>query len=271
MKCIPLIMLICFGFTSLSNDYVGSTPADVTVRKFLGINLEDSIDFIRWNLAITDNKFQLSCNYGLCEPNTTGFRAGGNLVKLSGTVKRENQSFTLQLADRTLKILIVNNNLLQFTEHGGEPMIGNSGWSYTLNKENPDRTLAADVPSGKMNVRDSLIFFGRTACMPLEFMARSPQCRKLKWVITFYGSTEQSYPSSFKIRSTYNHHEPRTGKCAILKNEKGEDIINLELSDVHLFIKPLSADVLVFTDRKGVPLVGDRDFGFTLNKKIREY
>lgn len=267
MKFLLLVCLVGLQSLVFATDYTGSTPAHLTVRSFLGINLKDSIDFIRWNLRITENKFELRCNYGLCEPGTPGFRNGGSHVTLNGNLTKENQVYTLQLPNRVLKILMLNTNLIHITESDGTPMIGNSGWSYTLNNEQPDKTLNSIIPSTGMSVTDSLVFVGRTPCMPQNFMARSEQCEKVKWLITFYGPAAGGYPSKFKIRSTYKHPQPRYGACAIIKNEKGELLLNLELPDVHLYLKPVSPDVLVFTDKNGIPLVGDKDFGFTLNTK----
>ena len=53
--------------------YTGSTPADPFVRSFLGIALQDSVDFVRWQLTFQNNNYTLNCNYGIGKPNTNGF------------------------------------------------------------------------------------------------------------------------------------------------------------------------------------------------------
>src|SRR5689334_14865582 len=64
--------------------FVGCTPAAPVVRSFLGISLNDSVDFIRWKLIIDDDHYQLECNYGIGKPNTKGFINGGKKIGLNG-------------------------------------------------------------------------------------------------------------------------------------------------------------------------------------------
>src|SRR5437764_10257628 len=68
MKLLSLFIvcsLLCFTKQKKEKDYVGSTPAHGEVRDFLDISLTDSIDFIRWKLAITNDNYQLDCSYGV--------------------------------------------------------------------------------------------------------------------------------------------------------------------------------------------------------------
>lgn len=69
--------------------YTGSTPADPVVRTFLGISLQDSVDFIRWQLILHKDNYQLNCNYGVGQPNTNGFINGGKKIEISGALNKE--------------------------------------------------------------------------------------------------------------------------------------------------------------------------------------
>ena len=81
--------------SSKETNYTASTPAAPIVRTFLGISLTDSIDFIRWKLSITDNKYSLECNYGIGQPNTNGFYDGGKKVVFSGIAKKDNNKYII--------------------------------------------------------------------------------------------------------------------------------------------------------------------------------
>jgi hypothetical protein len=65
-----LIFLIVSSAHGEEKKYTGSTPADPVVRLFLDIPLQDSVDFIRWQLTLHDDRYSLDCNYGIGKPNT---------------------------------------------------------------------------------------------------------------------------------------------------------------------------------------------------------
>ena len=55
-----LFMVSCAN--GKDRNFTGSTPAATVVREFLGVDLRDSIDFIRWKLVLNDLHFKLECN-----------------------------------------------------------------------------------------------------------------------------------------------------------------------------------------------------------------
>lgn len=112
--------------------YTGSTPAGQTVKSFLGIPLPDSIDFIRWKVTISDNHYQLSCNYGIGKPNTNGFIDGGTKMELSGECKKGENYYQFRNGTKTLKVIQLNEDLLHLLNTDNSLLIGNGGWSYTL-------------------------------------------------------------------------------------------------------------------------------------------
>ena len=83
------VLLFILNGNSKENTYTGSTPANPSIRLFLGIALRDSIDFIRWQLILDDKHYTLNCNYGIGKPNTNGFINGGKKVTLSGAVSKK--------------------------------------------------------------------------------------------------------------------------------------------------------------------------------------
>lgn len=66
---------------NLSSDInlVASIPGEEQIKSFLAIPLNTRVDFIRWNLSLTNTKtskqtFTLNINYGEAQPNTLGFK-----------------------------------------------------------------------------------------------------------------------------------------------------------------------------------------------------
>src|SRR5687767_14552277 len=93
-------------------NYTASTPADKNVRNFLGINLKDSIDFIRWNLKLTDDsEFKLSCSYGIGKPNTNGF-IDEKKVEIKGVLAKQGNVYMFSAGGKSLSFVELNQNLL---------------------------------------------------------------------------------------------------------------------------------------------------------------
>ena len=117
--------------------YTASTPADTLVRKFLDIPLADSVDFIRWKLVLSDTHYALRCTYGIGKKNTNGFINGGKTISISGTIKKEKNKFFLYNGDNYLQVLVLNDDLLHIVNADQSLVVGNGGWSYTLNNMTP--------------------------------------------------------------------------------------------------------------------------------------
>ena len=91
MKSVFLVFLVIL-LASCANGkekiYIGSTPAtNIDVRSFLGIPFADSIDFIKWKVTLTDNRYSLQCQFGISKPNTDGFINDGIKIQLKGALK----------------------------------------------------------------------------------------------------------------------------------------------------------------------------------------
>ena len=140
MRMIPAflsILLIVSGAAGKEKIFTGSTPAGAIVKTFLGIPLPDSVDFIRWKLVVHDNQYQLQCNYGIGRPNTNGFMNDGKKIELTGTLGNEKGDYQLQNGNHTLKIAKLNEDLLHLQDADNNLLVGNGGWSYTLNNVRP--------------------------------------------------------------------------------------------------------------------------------------
>ncbi|HEX6849564.1 MAG TPA: hypothetical protein VF144_21405 [Chitinophagaceae bacterium] len=183
-----LLSMIVFVFCANSKEtnYTASTPAGSIVRTFLGISLTDSIDFIRWKLSLTDNKYSLECNYGIGKPNTNGFYNGGKKVSFSGFVKKENNIYTLINGSKSLKFAELNLNLLHLLNNDNTLLVGNGGWSYVLNSLTPTATSKFSIIAKPMVLKDSIAFEGRTPCGIPNIIEAGKECYKLKWYLVLY-------------------------------------------------------------------------------------
>lgn len=250
-------------------DYTGSTPAAATIRSFLGISLSDSIDFIRWQLTLRGNRYQLNCNYGIGKPNTSGFINGGKHVKLDGPIEKEENRLLLNNAGKMLTIVELNENLLHLLDGNNNLLVGNAGWSYTLNSTNPAIVDNVNVTAKQGTAKDSLIFEGRTPCKVPGIVRNGIDCYKLKWHIVFKTDASQNNTGRYKVIGTpWRIEGGRDGKWEIGTGENGRVIYRLKDENGNSFLNLLKLDenILVFTDEQGRLLVGNQDFSYTLNR-----
>lgn len=274
MKFISTLLLVfltaCVNGKQVS--YIGSTPANSpAVRGFLGIPLSDSVDFIRWNIVLQDNKFSMKCNYGIGKPNTNGFMQGGKWVELNGVMRKENHYYYfLEAKNKILGLLELSNSLLHLLDTDKTLLIGNGGWSYTLNREKGEVSPpTANYLSKQIVLKDTVVFQGRTPCWDFPLVNSSPQCYKKKWLIVLYADPKTKQPTTYHLNGNSRGEGGTKGKWKIINGKNGKVIYQLfsetEVTPLELLL--LDENVLAFTDNKGQLLVGNEDFSYTLNRK----
>jgi hypothetical protein len=264
------ILLVVSCANGTEKTYIGSTPADTVIRSFLGISLSDSVDFIRWKFILQGNRYQLQCNYGIGKANTNGFINGGTEIHLSGECSKKNNYYLFRNGTKTLKAVELNEDLLHLTNADNSLLIGNGGWSYTLNNIMPLGTDQVSVIAPPTVFTDSIIFVGRTPCQVPGVIAPGSLCYKLKWLIVLYANTEMNQPGNYKVLgSPWRKEGGRTGSWKIIAGKKGSTIYQLNDKNGNGFLYLLKLDdhILVFTDAQGKLLVGNEDFSYTLNRK----
>ncbi len=251
--------------------YTGSTPAGIVVRNFLDIPLTDSVDFIRWKFIITDNQYQLQCNYGINKPNTNGFINNGKKIELSGLFSKEKNWFRLQNGDKVLQLAQLNENLLHLLDEANKLLVGNGGWSYTLNNITPIISDQLSITPEPTVIKDSMAFEGRSPCKIPGVVPAGTDCYKLKWLIFLYGNAAANKPGTYKVLGTpYRQEGGRTGNWEIITGKNSSIIyqLNDEKGNPMLRLLKLNENILVFTDTSGQLLSGDEDFSYTLNKRF---
>ncbi len=274
MKILATVLSIIF-FVSCANsketNYTASTPAGPIVKRFLGIPLTDSIDFIRWKLSLNDFKYSVECNYGIGKPNTNGFYNGGKKVVLSGPVQRDENNYILKNGDQILKLVELNANLLHIINNDNSLLVGNGGWSYAINNMAPSANAKVSLSPKQTVIRDSIAFEGRTPCGVPGIVEAGKECYKLKWLIVLYGNVAKNEAATYKLFGTpYRVEGGRRGNWKITAGKDGRIIYQLFDKGGKPFIHLLKLDegVLIFADAKGNLLVGDRDFSYTLNRRF---
>ena len=263
-----LILLIVSCASAKETTYTGSTPAGAVVRSFLGIPLSDSVDFIRWKFIISDNLYQLQCNYGISKANTDGFINGGEKIELNGVCRKDKNYFKFQNQTKTLKAIELNTDLLHLLNADDSMLVGNGSWSYTLNNISPSGNDEISIIAAPGALKDSIAFEGRTPCKVPGVVATGSLCYKLKWYIVLYANARINKPGSYKVFGTqWRKKGARTGNWKIITGKKGRTIYQLNDDNGNgflYFLKP-SEHILMFTDARGKLLVGDEDFSYTLN------
>jgi hypothetical protein len=264
------ILLFVSATRGTERAYTGSTPANTAVKTFIGIPLSDSVDFIRWKLILSDHRYELQCNYGIGKPNTNGFINGGKKIALKGDYRKEANTYRFTNGTKTLKAVELNTTLLHLLNDDKTLMVGNGGWSYTLNNMTPSASAQFSLTPLFSPLKDSMVFDGRTPCDIPGVIAPGTICYKLKWSIVLYADTRKKEPMGYRILGTaWRNERVRKGAWKIVTTQNGR--ITYQLSDDKgngfLYLLKLDEGVLVFTDAKGKLLVGNEDFSYTLNRR----
>jgi len=265
------IVLITACASGKEKAYTGCTPVAPIVRIFLGISLTDSVDFIRWNLTLTENQYTVHCNYGIGKPNTNGFYNGGKIIDLTGELKKEKNIYQFKYGNRALKMVELNSNLLHMLAADNSLLIGNGGFSYTLNNLAPSATDQTSIAARPTALKDSMAFHGRTPCGVPGIIAPGKECNKLKWYIILYADKEKNSPSTYRILGTpYRVEGSRKANWKIITGKDNRTIyqLNDEKENPLIYLLKLDEGVVIFTDAKGNLLVGDHDFSYTLDRRF---
>lgn len=293
-----LTFIWCIGlnsscsFASGKNDitvFVGCTPGDELIKSQLGIPNEMTIDFIKWDLALDKlnrNTFVLNIVYGESQPNTVGFKEGGQKKSYQGEYRifKDNNSEIYQLKSSgfqtEIALLKLNADLFHLLTPQNQLMIGNGGWSYTLNNKTPDNNnyLLPTLKNSTSVLKDTslqVIYDGRTPCQ--DFAAENnltvnQSCFKLKWKLILNRDPKTLQPTTYTLKRTSSRESHIIGNWTIVKGiTSNPDAIIFKLDPdkpnqtISLFVGDES--VLFFLHKDNSLFIGNDNFSFTLNKR----
>ena len=270
-----LFALIMFGSCAKGKEiiYKGCTPAHPEVRDFLGVSLTDSVDFVRWKIVLRSGSYDLDCRYGISKPSTSGFMDEKTIV-FSGTLSKQGNYYQLQREGKTFYLLEINSNLLHLTDKHKAMLIGDGGYSYALNSDNPIRSDRFNLPLKQSAPEKYMAFQGRTPCKEIASLMgedKGPACNKMKWYVILYLDSVTCQPSYYlKGGRGYKKETMTRGSWEITRGRDGRIIYKLEAEKKNFAVYLLRGDdnILFFTDADGNLLVGNEDFSYTLNRTI---
>ncbi len=290
---------ICFLLLSLNSHcvfatdktlYVACTPGDALIKAQLGISNNIVIDFIKWDLTLESsrlNSFELNIVYGESQPNTLGFKNGGLKKSYQGAYRisqyDRNEIYYLKSKDFSGEIAMVKLDATVF--HLLTPqkklMVGNGGWSYTLNKKNPDNNkyLLPVFRNSASILKDTLlqvVYDGRTPCLDFaeeNNLTVSESCFKLKWKLILNKDPKTLKPSTYALKRTNSRESDIVGNWKIIKGSSlNPNAIILQLDPdkpaktISLFVA--DENVLFFLHKNETLFKGNENFSFTLNKRM---
>jgi hypothetical protein len=278
--------------------FVGSTPAGNYIRSVLGIATDTKVDFIEWTLDLrtvdaSANTFELHITFGEGQPNTTGFKNGGQTSGFTGTYKvlKSNQPPVnvkrYQLISSkffgNLSLVQLNENLLHLLNPDFTLIGGNGGWDYTLNRKEP---IESSGPLPVLTAASTLItqktrevvFAGRTPCQEVarEYnLQKNEDCFKLKWKLTLKRDSITFLPTTYQLSSTIDRSRIIEGTWAIIKGIEGNpDVVLYQLDpdkpDQSFYFLAGDQNVLFFLTKKKQLLTGNNKFSFTLSKSTEQ-
>jgi len=289
-----ILMLFVLVWTSCSATntkseiiFIGSTPGDETVKTMLTIPAEIMVDFIRWSLTLDNkNSFVLNIHYGEAQPNTLGFKGDGEKKTFKGTFsvsgnKNFKEVYHLKSPDLFTEISIakLNENIFHLLTSQNQLMVGNGGWSYSLNRKEPvqnnEISIASKIGEDKSQ---QLVYDGRTPCQEIakehSEMKETSSCFKIKWRLILNRDSITHQPTTCTMRNVVDN-QPRdiAGTWEVIKGTAANPdaiIYKIKVDNLvepHLFLVG-DDNVLFFLDKNNKPMIGNKDFSFTLNKKL---
>jgi hypothetical protein len=293
---------------SVAAEFVGSTPDGALPREFVGgLATNMPCHCIMWHLTLSTNQntalpatFNLIARYRIPARGNTNQSADGPRVAVHGTweilkgTKSGSDAVVYRLnaekPQRSLSFMSVGANLLHLLNPDGSLMVGNGGWSYTLNRadhsEKPvDPSLAMSAPDMSYKISPLAngpavfgVFEGRSPCHGIARELKVPQhagCSKAKWRITLYQNPETRAPTTYKVEGTLYRQVAREGTWSIVpgaKTDANAIVYRLSPTQTEAALLLLKADdnVLFFLDQDREPMVGHAEFSYTLNRVAKK-
>jgi len=244
----------------------------------------------------TPATYTLESAYGVPQPNTPGLAEGGTPIAMEGKwaivkgtkIDPEIEVYQLYSEDSQIAVsfLKMSEDILHVLNNNQTMMVGNGGWSYTLNRtdnrpqlqitEQPDSPPGAPtrppippVPGGSTMLG---AFEGRLPCHEIVFemlnIAPYPGCMKQKTRVTLYLDQNTGAPSTYMSMGTRTIQEGKWTMIEGTDDDQDAVIYQLNLSDSQEPVSFLKADEnhLFLLDRAGNLLVGNALFSYTLSR-----
>ena len=129
--------------------FVGATPCLKGSQPVSGIPQDSNCEFIKWKLTLYVNdknepaNYRLEYEYGISQPSTEGFK-DGKIVSAEGRwqinkgANKNPAALVYQLdpdnPSRSISFIKLSDGILHLLDNEKRLMVGNPGFSFTLNK-----------------------------------------------------------------------------------------------------------------------------------------
>lgn len=287
--------------------FVATSPCDVVSRSLLRVPPAAGCELIKWQLTLDQDAtthapttYRLTYTYGLPQQGTTGLIQGGTKVEREGRWAivrgaKAGPSATVYQLDQdkpseSVSFLQVDHNLIHLLDRDGKLVVGNAGWSYTLNRAGGDGrptqqarplSTSAATPVSRVapvsTTTDSSVagaFVGRTPCREVAALlnrAVGADCVKVKWELTLYQDQHKLTPAAYRLRGTFFRERIVEGTWAIVRGTKTDPAaviyqLDPDKTQGSLFFLKADDNVLLFLDKERNLLVGNANFSYTLNR-----
>ena len=209
--------------------------------------------------------------------------------KIAKGTKSAPDAIVFELAG-AVALVKVNHDILHVMNPDRSLMVGNGGWSYTLNRaesaEKPgDPDLAVNTPSQSYTISPVAtgatvfgVFEGRSPWLGIARELKLTEDAggiKAKWRVTLYHNPDTQAPTTYRVEGSLHRKGAREGKWTIQRgNETDRNAIVYCLAPTAtapaLYLLKGDDNVLFFLDQKQKPLVGHADFSYTLNRRATD-
>lgn len=270
--------------------FVGTSPCAGFLKAKLQIPAAENCDRIQWQVSLHDSgKYELKREYGYHVDNRTYLKKGRTSLTGTWTTAKGRASdpngVVVQIdgdQPRNIAFALIGQNILHLLDPNKHLAVGDSGASYTLSRHKK----ASALPTGSLGPRTesdepaATNFSGRSPCQEIarELDRRvADDCFKLKWTIDLYRDPQTLAPTTYEVRGSLYRDESRgsekirKGNWKIIRGTKTDPnavVYQLDAfeSDGPIFLLKADSDVLFFLAKDRSVLVGNKDFGYTLNR-----
>jgi len=292
--------------SSVFGVFEGITPCSAQTRPLPQIPEDTNCEQMIWEFALFHDPatgaptiYRLDAAYGVPKQNTTGLDRGGTPITMEGNwaivkgTSADPDALVYELnpldPQMTVSFLKVSEDILHVLHPDMKLMVGNAGWSYTINRTDnrpaPRIIVPAEPPSSSTPLvippipEGSTVlgvFEGRTPCdtVVFEFTGIPPHegCLKVKWQLTLYQVQNTNAPATYLFRGTGTI---RTGTWTILHGTKSDPdavVYQLRPDDSEQFTSFLKADDnhVFLLDGELNLLVGNALFSYTLSRTDKD-
>jgi hypothetical protein len=277
--------------------FEGITPCSNLARPLPQIPQDTDCEQMIWKFTLyqdastgTPTTYELNAAYGVPQPNTTGLASGGTEIEMAGTweIVKDPNAVVYQLnsgvPEDTVSFAKIGDDILHVLNKDGTLMVGNAGWSYTINRTDnrpheyitnagagPVAETQLVIPTMPAGLSVLGVFEGRTPCPEIVFAFTGvppyDRCIKIKWQLTLY-QDDAGAPAGYLFRGTST---VRQGTWTIVqgtKEDPGAVVYQLRSDEgqVTMSFLKVGEDHLFLLDEDLNLLVGDALFSYTLSR-----